>query len=73
VSLSMTAVLYREADGYVVQCLSVDVASEGDTEQEARDNVIEAVELFFSEPAAKGDYQDIEDAHSEQLTLKKSA
>jgi len=36
-------------------------------------NVIEAVELFFSEPAAKGDYQDIEDAHSEQLTLKKSA
>lgn len=44
-------VIYREGDGFVAQCIEVDVASDGVTEAEARDSIHEAVELFFEEPA----------------------
>lgn len=37
----------REDDGYVSLCPEVDVASQGDTIEEARTNLIEALELFF--------------------------
>lgn len=43
----LTAVIEREGDGYVALCPEVDVASEGDTIEEARSNLQEAVELFF--------------------------
>ena len=42
-----TAVIEREGDGYVSFCPEVDVASQGDTDQEASANLREAVELFF--------------------------
>ncbi|MFT5470619.1 MAG: putative RNase H-like HicB family nuclease [Verrucomicrobiales bacterium] len=42
-----TAVIEREDDGYVSLCPELDVASQGDTIQEARANLKEAVELFF--------------------------
>ncbi len=42
-----TAVIEREGDGYVSFCPEVDVASQGDTAQEASANLPEAVELFF--------------------------
>lgn len=44
-------VIYREGDGFVAQCLDVDVASDGATEAEARENLREALELYFEEPA----------------------
>ncbi|MCA9219274.1 MAG: type II toxin-antitoxin system HicB family antitoxin [Planctomycetales bacterium] len=43
----LTAVIRREDDGYVALCPEVDVASEGDTVEAARDNLREALELFF--------------------------
>lgn len=48
----LTAIIEREADGYVALCPEVDVASQGDTVQEARKNLVEAVTLFF-ETASK--------------------
>ncbi|HLL89179.1 MAG TPA: type II toxin-antitoxin system HicB family antitoxin [Tepidisphaeraceae bacterium] len=45
--VTLTAVLEREGDGYVALCPEVDVASQGDTLDEARANLREAVELFF--------------------------
>lgn len=42
-----TAVIEREGDGYVSFCPEVDVASQGDTVQEASANLREAVKLFF--------------------------
>ena len=42
-----TAVIEREDDGYVSLCPELDIASQGDTVQEARHNLIEAIELFF--------------------------
>ena len=34
------------------QCLDVDVASQGETEEEALDNLKEALELYFEPPHA---------------------
>ena len=42
-----TAVIRREGDGYVSLCPEFDVASQGDTLEAARDNLREALELFF--------------------------
>lgn len=45
----LTAIIEREGDGYVALCPELDVASQGDTIEEARTNLIEALELFFEE------------------------
>ena len=43
----LTAIIEREGDGYVALCPEVDAASQGDSVEEARANLIEALELFF--------------------------
>ena len=43
----LTAIIEREGNGYVSFCPQLDIASQGDTVQEARDNLREALELFF--------------------------
>ena len=44
---AFTAAIWREDDGFVALCPQVDVASQGDTLEEARANLREAVELFL--------------------------
>ena len=46
-SRQLTAVIRREGEGYVSLCPELDVASQGGTVEEARDNLREALELFF--------------------------
>ena len=46
-----TAMIYREADGYVSLCPELDVASQGETVEEASSNLREAVELFLETAA----------------------
>ena len=43
----LTAIIQREDDGYVSLCPEIDIASQGDTVEEARRNLAEALELFF--------------------------
>ncbi|MEW6067387.1 MAG: type II toxin-antitoxin system HicB family antitoxin [Nitrospirota bacterium] len=43
----LTAIIEREGDGYVSLCPEVDIASQGNTIEQARDNLKEALELFF--------------------------
>ncbi|MCH8103242.1 MAG: type II toxin-antitoxin system HicB family antitoxin [Chloroflexi bacterium] len=43
----VTAVIEREGDGYVALCPELDIASQGDSIEEARQNLTEALELFF--------------------------
>jgi predicted RNase H-like HicB family nuclease len=43
----LTAIIEREGDGYVSLCPELDIASQGGTIEEARDNLREALELFF--------------------------
>jgi predicted RNase H-like HicB family nuclease len=45
----LTAVIHREGGLYVALCPELDVASQGLTIDEARTNLIEAVELFLEE------------------------
>jgi predicted RNase H-like HicB family nuclease len=42
-----TAIIEREDDGYVALCPELDIASQGDTIEEARANLQEALELFL--------------------------
>ncbi len=44
------ASVWREGDWYVSQCLEVDVASQGESEEEAFANLQEALELHFEPP-----------------------
>ncbi|HWY87481.1 MAG TPA: type II toxin-antitoxin system HicB family antitoxin [Gemmataceae bacterium] len=46
-SKRLTAVIHREGDGFVALCPELDVASQGDSIEAARDNLREALELFF--------------------------
>jgi predicted RNase H-like HicB family nuclease len=46
------ASVWREGNWYVSQCLEVDVASQGETEEEALSNLKEALELHFEPPQA---------------------
>ncbi len=43
----MTAIIEREGNGYLSLCPELDVASQGDTIEAARDNLREALQLFF--------------------------
>ncbi len=43
----LTAFIEREGDGYVSLCPELDLASQGRTIEEARRNLVEALELFF--------------------------
>ena len=44
---TLTAIIEREGDGYVALCPELDIASQGDSVDEARRNLQEAVELFL--------------------------
>ena len=46
------ATVWREGRWCVSQCLGVDVASQGETEEEALTNLKEALELHFEPPQA---------------------
>lgn len=46
------ATVWREGTWYVSQCLDLDVASQGETEEEALANLKEALELHFKPPQA---------------------
>jgi predicted RNase H-like HicB family nuclease len=43
----LTAIIEREENGYVSLCPELDIASQGNTIEEARQNLREALELFF--------------------------
>ena len=42
-----TAIIERDGNGFVALCPELDIASQGDTIEEARSNLQEALELFF--------------------------
>ncbi|OQZ03706.1 MAG: hypothetical protein B6D34_06660 [Candidatus Brocadia sp. UTAMX1] len=45
--MKLTAIIEREGDRYVSLCPELDIASQGDNIEQARDNLREALELFF--------------------------
>ena len=45
--IDLTAVIEKEGDGYVAFCPELDIASQGESATDAKQNLIEALELFF--------------------------
>jgi predicted RNase H-like HicB family nuclease len=43
----LTAIIEREGNGYVSLCPELDIASQGESIEQARQNLQEAVELYF--------------------------
>jgi predicted RNase H-like HicB family nuclease len=48
----LNATVWQEGEWYVAQCLEVDLASNGKTEEEALENLRDALELHFTPPVA---------------------
>ncbi len=44
---SFNAIIERDGDGFTALCPELDIASEGETVEDARQNLAEAIELFF--------------------------
>ncbi len=50
---TLTAIIEREGNGYVALCPELDIASQGDSIEQARNNLREALELFFEAASAE--------------------
>lgn len=48
----VNATTWQEGEWFIAQCIEVDVASQGATEEEALENLRDALELHFSPPVA---------------------
>ncbi|MFT4153237.1 type II toxin-antitoxin system HicB family antitoxin [Parafilimonas sp.] len=44
---NFTAIIEKENDGFVASCPELDIASQGDTVEDAKSNLKEAIELFL--------------------------
>jgi predicted RNase H-like HicB family nuclease len=47
-----SASIWQEGEWYVAQCHEVDIASQGETEEKALENLQDALELHFTPPIA---------------------
>ncbi|MDD5272756.1 MAG: type II toxin-antitoxin system HicB family antitoxin [Methylovulum sp.] len=52
-------IIYREGDYYVSQCLNIEVASFGETIDEALANLKEAVELYLEDEQKANDFHEV--------------
>ena len=51
--MTLQASIVPEGSGFVAQCLEIDVASQGETADEALHNLKEALELYFEGEAPR--------------------
>ncbi len=49
---TFSTVVWQEGEWFVAQCLEVDIASQGETENKALKNLSEALALHFTPPVA---------------------
>ena len=61
-----TASVWQEDEWYIAQCIQIDVASQGKSEDEAVDNLRDALELHFTPPVATV----IPHVHSIEIDIK---
>jgi len=63
--LHLTAIIRGDGDGFVSLCPELDIASQGDTVEDARSNLIEALEGFL----AVADPSEIEDRLQTEMLI----
>jgi predicted RNase H-like HicB family nuclease len=49
---TFSTIVWQEDESFVAQCLEVDIASQGETEEKALENLREALTLHFTPPVA---------------------
>jgi hypothetical protein len=49
---SFSASVWQQSEWFISQCIDVDVASQGQTEEEALESLRDALELHFTPPVA---------------------
>ena len=49
---TFSASVWQEGEWFIAQCMEVDVASQGETEEGALENLREALEVHFTPPVA---------------------
>ncbi len=49
---NFSASVWQEGEWFIAQCIEVDVASQGESEEEALENLRDALELHFTPPVA---------------------
>ncbi len=62
---NFSASVWKEGNWFIAQCLQVDVASQGETEQDALQNLSEALALHFESPTAT----QIPDIHTLEIEI----
>jgi predicted RNase H-like HicB family nuclease len=58
---SIKYIIYREGKYYVSQSLNVDVSSFGETVEEAKKNLKEALDLYFEDEPARKNFVQIKE------------
>ena len=68
--VKLTAIIQREDNGFVSICPELDIASQGDSREEARANLLDAVNGFF-EVASKSEIEQrlAQERYVEQLEV----
>ena len=46
--IHLTGIIDQEAGGFVIRCPELDITTQGDTAEEAKENLGDALELFFA-------------------------
>jgi len=59
VEIKFTSLIFKERDLYVAHCPELDVSSCGHVVDEARSNLLEAVDIFINEAKKLGTLEDI--------------
>ncbi len=49
---NFSASVWQEDEWFIAQCIEVDIASQGESEEEALENLRDALELHFTPPVA---------------------
>jgi predicted RNase H-like HicB family nuclease len=49
---NFSASVWQEGEWFIAQCTEVDIASQGESEEEALENLRDALELHFTPPVA---------------------
>jgi predicted RNase H-like HicB family nuclease len=63
-------IIYKEGKHFVSQCLNVEVASFGDSVEEATKNLKEALDLYFEDDLAKLKYRKIQQTLVGELNIR---
>lgn len=67
---SIKYIIYREGKYYVSQSLNVDVSSFGETVEEAKNNLKEALDLYFEDEPARKNYVQIQETLIGELRIQ---